>query len=84
MALGSRARRSPCVNTLVDPAKELNKLAGAQSPTRRLNAGSDEAPIPPEASSPPFVPFTSKNLFTKFMKVFMEIMQAQVQALAEL
>ena len=28
IALGSCVRRSPCINTLVDPAGELNELAG--------------------------------------------------------
>ena len=83
MALGSCARRSPCVNTPVDPAKELDELAGAQDPARRSNAGSDEAPTPLEASTPPLVPPTSKDFFTKFIKVFMETTQAQAQVLAE-
>ena len=80
MAPGSHACRSPCVNTPVDPAGELDELAGAQGPARRSNAGSDEAPTeaptPPEESTLPLVPSTSKNLFTKFMKVFMETTQA--------
>ena len=84
MAPRSRiTRRSPRVNTLVDPAGELNELAGAQGPVRGSNAGSDEAPTPPEASTPPLVTFTSEDLFTKFMKVFMKTTQTQVQALAE-
>ena len=83
MAPGSYACRRPCVNTPVDLAGELDKLVGAQSPARRSNAGSDEALIPLEASTPPFVPPTSKDLFTKFMKVFMETTQAQAQVLAE-
>ena len=79
MAPGSRTTcRSPCVNTPVDPAGELDELAGAQG--GRSDAGSDEAPTPPEA--PPPAP-TSEDLFTKFMKVFMETTQAQAQALAE-
>ena len=79
MAPGSRACRSPRVNTPVDPARELNKLAGAQGPTRRSNAGSDESLTPPEASTSPLIPPTSKDLFTKFMKVFMETTQARDQ-----
>ena len=83
MALGSRAWRSPCVNTPVDPAGELDELAGTQGPAKRSNAGSDEAPTkaptPPEAPTPPLVPPTSENLFTKFMKVFIESPQAQTQ-----
>ena len=81
MAPGSCACRSPRVNTLVDPAGELDELAGAQGPAKRSNAGNDEAPTeaptPPEASTPPLVPPTSEDLFTKFMKVFMETTQAQ-------
>ena len=84
MAPGSRiACRSPRVNTSVNPAGELDELAGAQDPARRSNAGSDKAPIPPEASTLPLVPPTSEDLFNKFIKVFMETMQAQAQALAE-
>ena len=84
MALGSRIiRQSPCVNTPVNPAEELNKLVGAQSPAKRSNAESNEAPI--EASTPletltlTLIPPTSENLFIKFMKVFMETIQAQDQ-----
>ena len=76
IALRSCARRSSCVNTPVNPARELDKLAGAQGPARRSNFRSDEAPTPPEASTPPLVPSTSKDLFTKFIKVFMETTQA--------
>ena len=81
----SRACRSPRVNTPVDPAGELDKLAGAQGLARRSNAGSDKAPTealtPPEAPTPLLVPSPAEDLFTKFMKVFMETTQAQ--ALAE-
>ena len=87
MAPGSRTCQSLCVNTPVDPAGELDELAGAQGLAKRSNAGSDEAlteaPTPLEASTPPLIPPTSKDLFTKFMKVFMETTQAQAQALAE-
>ena len=86
MAPGSRARRSPCVNPPANPTGEQDELAG-QSPVRGFNAGSDEAPTeaptPPEAPIPPLVPSSTEDLFTKFMKVFMETTQAQVQALAE-
>ena len=83
MASGSCACRNPCVNTPIDPAGELDELANAQGPARRSNAGSDESSTPPEASTPPLVPPISEDLFTKFMKVFMETTQAQAQALAE-
>ena len=87
MAPGSRTiRRNHCINTSVNPAGELDELAGAQSSAKRSNAGSDEAsteaPTPSEASTPPLIP-SLEDLFTKFMKVFMETTQAQVQALTE-
>ena len=81
-------RRSSCVNTLVDPAGELDKLAGAQGPARKSNARSDEsltkAPTSPEASTLPLVSSISDDLFTKFMKVFMETTQARNRELLEL
>ena len=83
MASGFRVTcRSPCVNTPVNPAGELDKLAGAQGPAKGSNACSNEALIPPETSTLSLVPPT-KDFFTKFMKVFMETTQAQAQALAE-
>ena len=76
MAPESRATcQSPRVTISVDPARELDELAGAQSLVRGSNSGSDEVPTPPEAITPPLVP-PIKDLFTKFMKVFMETMQA--------
>ena len=83
MALRSCApRRSPCITTLVDPARELDELAGAQGLGKGSNAGSNEALTPPEAITPPLV-LPTKDLFTKFMKVFMKMTQAQAQAIAE-
>ena len=83
MAPGSRAQRSPCVNPPANPTREQDELAG-QGPVRGFNAGSDEAPTeaptPPEAPTLPLVPSSTKDLFTKFMKVFMKTMQAQAQA----
>ena len=77
MAPGSRTtRRSPCVNPPVD-STEQDELADAQG--RRSNASSNEAPIPPKAPTPPLVLPPSEDLFTKFMKVFMETTQAQDQ-----
>ena len=83
MAPGSRAtRRSPRVTTPINPAEELDELASAQGPARGSNARSNEAPTPPEAITPPLAP-PIKDLFMKFMKVFMETTQAQAQAIAE-
>ena len=84
MAPGSRTRRSPRVNPPADPIGEQNELAG-QGPVRGFNVGSNEAPTkaltPPKALTPSLVPSSTEDLFTKFMKVFMETTQAQ--ALAE-
>ena len=83
MAPGSRTTcRSPRVHTPVDPVRELDELAG-QDPARRSNVGNNEALILPEDSTPSLVPPTSKDLFTKFMKVFIETTQTQAQALVE-
>ena len=83
MAPRSCARRSPCVNPPADPTREQDELAG-QDLVRGFNAGSNEASTeastPPKALTPPPVPSSTKDLFTKFMKVFMERTQAQAQA----
>ena len=80
MAPGSHTTcQSPRVNISVNSARDLDQLAG-QGSAKRSNAGSyqapTEAPTPLKASTPPFVPPTSKDLFTKFMKVFMKTTQA--------
>ena len=81
MAPGScTTRRSSRVNLSADIPREQDELANAPG---RSDAGSNEAPTPPEASIPSLVPPTSEDLFTKFMKVFMETTQAQAQALVE-
>ena len=81
MALGSCITcRSSRDNTLANPVWELDELVG-QDPTRESNARSNEAsieaPTPPEAPTPLFVPPTSKDIFIKFMKVFIETTQAR-------
>ena len=86
MALGSCARQSPCINTSADPTGAQNKLAG-HGPVQKFNAGSNKVSTntltPLEASTSPLVPFSTEDLFIKFMKVFMETTQAQPQALAK-
>ena len=83
MALGSCVYLSPCINTPADPTEELNELT-SQSLARRSNVGSDEAPTKaltlPETPTLPLVPPLAKDLFTKFMKVFMKTTQAQTLA----
>ena len=70
---------SPCVNTAVDPAGNLDKLIATQGPARKSNVGSNKATIkfytPHETFTPLFVSPLIKNLLTKFMKVFMKMTQ---------
>ena len=74
MAPGSRTtRQSPRVNPLADIPKEKDELAGAPG---RSNASSDKAPTPPKARTLPLILSPAEDLFTKFMKVFIEITQA--------
>ena len=58
---------STCINLPANIPGEQDKLAGARSDT-----GSNKASTLPEAPTPPLIPSPSKDLFTKFMKVFME------------
>ena len=82
MAPGSRTtQQNPYVNPPADISREQDELAGAP---KRFDAGSNKALIPPEAPTLPLVPPPSKDLFTKFIKMFMETTQAQAQVLAEL
>ena len=83
MAPGSRAWRSPRNNPLADLTREQDELASPQDLAERSDAGSDKTPTPLEALNPPLVPST-KDLFTKFMKVFVELIQAQNRGQAEL
>ena len=72
-------RRSPYLNTLLDSARKLDELIGAQSLARRSNVKSDKAYTktytPPKTLTLSLIPFFAKNLFTKFMKVFKKTMQ---------
>ena len=68
-------QRNPCVNPPVDPT-EQDELVGTQGLGGRSDVGSNKAPSPLKALTPSFVSPFAKNLFTKFMKVFMETMQA--------
>ena len=68
--------RSSYVNPLTDFAGKQNKLASAQNLGRKSNVGSNEIPTKaltrPEAPISPFVPPPTKDLFTKFIKMYME------------
>ena len=75
MALGSCARQSSCNNPPANLTGEQDELASLQGPVGRSDIGNNEAPTPPEAPTQPLVPLT-KDLFTKFMKAFMESTQA--------
>ena len=67
---------NPCNNPLINPTEEQNKLAGPQGLAKKSDADSNKALISPEAPIPPFIPLT-KDFFTKFMKVFVKLTQAQ-------
>ena len=83
MAPGScTIQKSPCVNLSVYPIKQ-DELAGAQDLAGKFNANSNETPTLPEALTPPFVPLYVEDLFTKFIKMFIETTKAQHQILAE-
>ena len=82
MALGSHARQNLCNNPPADPIGEQDKLASLQGPIERSDVGSNKALTSSETSTPPFV-LPTKNLFTKFMKAFVESIQAQDRKQAE-
>ena len=81
MAPRSCARRNPCNNPLADLTGEQNELAGSQSPAGKPDTGSNKASTPFKAPTsfkaliPSLVPLI-KDLFTKFMKTFVESTQA--------
>ena len=74
MAPRSHACRSPCVNSLTNLI-EQNKPTD-QGLARRFNVESNKASTkahtPLEAPIPTLVPPSTKDLFIKFMKVFVE------------
>ena len=76
MALGSRARRSPCNNPPADLIGEQDELASPQGPIKRLDVSSHKAHTPLEAPTLPLVPPT-EDFFTKFMKAFVESIQTR-------
>ena len=67
-------RRSLQVNPPADVPEEQDELAGASG---RSDTDSNEAPTLPEAPTPPLVPPPTKDLFTKFIMMFMETIQAR-------
>ena len=82
MAPRSYARRSPYNNPLANLTGEQDELVSLQGPVRRSDIGSDEAPTPSEAPTLPLVP-PIKDLFTKFIKAFVESTQAWDREQAE-
>ena len=79
MALGSCTQWNPYINYLANPTREQDKLVG-QGPVQGFNAKSNmaptKAPIPSKTSTPPLVPLFTEELFTKFIKIFIETTQA--------
>ena len=72
MAPGSCAQWSTHINYSANRTKQ-NELASAQNAAKRSNASSNKISTLFETLTPSFVPPPTKNLFTKFMKVFMEL-----------
>ena len=68
------------INFLTNFTGEQDELAGAQSLAGRSDAGSDEVPTTFKTPTSLLISPPTKDLFTKFMKVFMETTQAQVLA----
>ena len=65
---------SPCVNPQANIPGKQNELASGQSPAKKFHKRSNKAHTPLEALTPPLVFLPIKNLFTKFIKMVMEIM----------
>ena len=82
MAPGSRAQRSLRNNPSADLTGEQDELANLQGPVERSDIGSNKAPTPPETFTPTLV-FLIEDLFTKFMKAFVESTQARNREQAE-
>ena len=72
-------QQSPCVNLSANFIEE-NELASQE---KRSNPNNNEATTFLEASTPHLILFLNEDLFTKFIKVFMKIMQAQAQVLVK-
>lgn len=74
MALGSLiAQRSPYVNLPASIPKKQDKFVGIQGLAGRFNIGSNKALTSFETLIPPFILFLAQDLFTKFMKMVMEL-----------
>ena len=65
------------VNLLTNSIKKQDKLADAQSLAERSNIRSNKAStkafIPLKTFTLPFILFSTKNIFTKFIKAFVEL-----------
>ena len=73
-------QRSHCINPPANLTREKDELASAQSPVERSDASNNKAFILSKALTPLLVLPPAKNLFTKFIKVFIETTQAQILA----
>ena len=77
MTLGSHICWSLCVNFEANISGKQDELAGSQGLAERSYIRSHAAYTFLEAPILPFIFPLTKNLFTKFIKVFIEITQAQ-------
>ena len=67
-------RQSLYVNPSANISGKQNELAGTP---KKSDTGSNEAPTSPKTPTSPLVFFLAKDLFMKFIKVFMETTQAK-------
>lgn len=74
MTLKSCAYQSLYINLLADLTKKQDKLIG-QSLVQGSNVGSNKASTFFETLTPFFVLSSTKDLFTKFIKAFVELSQ---------
>ena len=68
-------QQSPCVNLFANPIREQNELIGNQGLARKSDASSNKAPIFSETPILPLILSPAKDLFLKFMKIFIETTQ---------
>ena len=76
MALGSCTQWNPCNNPLADLIEKQDELADLQSLARRSDANSNKSSTLSKASTPSFF-LSTEDFFTKYMKIFVKLIQAQ-------
>ena len=75
MAPKSYAQQGLCNNLPSNPIKKQDELANPQGQAKRSDASSNKASIFSKVPTLPLIPLT-KDLFTKFIKAFVKLIQA--------